>query len=57
MDTWDISAQRAAASRARAEVVHALLARFAAWLRSAFASAPTISAAQARGRECFGTDC
>jgi len=42
MDTWNLSAQRAAASRARAEVVHALLGRFAAWLRSALASAPTI---------------
>jgi hypothetical protein len=57
IDTWDLSAQRAAASRERAEVVHALLARFAAWLRSAFASAPTIRAPQARGRECFGTEC
>jgi len=57
MDTWNLSAQRAAASRARAEVVHALLGRFAAWLRSALASAPTIGAAQAKGRECFGTDC
>jgi len=53
MDTWDLSEQRAAASRARAAAVHALLARFAAWWRSA----PTISAPHARGRECFGTDC
>lgn len=57
MDTWDLSAQRAAASRERAEAVHALFARFAAWLRSTLASAPTISAPQARERECFGTDC
>ncbi len=53
IDAWDLSAQRAAASRERAEVVHALLARFVAWLRRA----STISAPQARGRECFGTDC
>jgi hypothetical protein len=53
MDIWNLSAQRAAASRERAEVVRALLARFAAWLRST----PTIGTAQARGRECFGTDC
>ena len=53
MDTWDLSAQRAAASRARAQALHALLARFAAWLRRA----STIGAPQARGRECFGTDC
>jgi hypothetical protein len=53
VDTWDISAQRAAASRARAEAVHALLARFAAWLRSA----PTIRAPLAKERECFGTGC
>jgi hypothetical protein len=53
MDTWDLEAQRAAASRARAEAVLTLFARFAAWLRRA----STISAPQARGRECFGTDC
>jgi hypothetical protein len=53
MDHWDIAAMRAAASRERAEVVHALLARFAAWLRSA----PTIRAPQARERECLGTGC
>jgi hypothetical protein len=57
MDSWDHEAQRAAASRARAEAVHALLAWFAAWLRSVFAYAPTIGAPQAKGRECFGTDC
>lgn len=53
MDTWDLSAQRAAASRERAEVVRALLARFAAWLRSA----PTIRAPLGKERECFGTGC
>jgi len=53
MDIWNVSAQRAAASRARAKVMHELLARFAAWLRSA----PTIRVPQVRGRECFGTDC
>jgi hypothetical protein len=52
MDHWDIAAMRAAASRERAEVVHALLAQFVAWLRSA----PTIRAPQARERECLGTD-
>lgn len=57
MDNWDIAAQRAAASRERAQALHELHARFAAWLRSRPASAPTISAPQARGRECFGTDC
>ncbi len=53
MDHWDIAASRAAASRARAEAVHELLARFAAWLRRA----STISAPQVGERECFGTDC
>ena len=57
MDYWDIAASRAAASRERSAVVHALVAQFAAWLRSALASAPTIRAPQAEGRECFGTDC
>jgi hypothetical protein len=53
MDHWDIAAMRAAASRERAELVHALLAQFAAWLRSA----PTIRAPLARERECLGTGC
>jgi hypothetical protein len=53
METWNLEAQRAAASRARAKAVNELLAQFAAWLRRA----STISAPQARGRECFGTDC
>jgi hypothetical protein len=53
MDIWNLEAQRAAASRARAAAVHELLAGFAAWLRRT----STISAPQARGRECFGTDC
>lgn len=57
MDNWDIAAVRAAATRERAQALHELHARFAAWLRSRLASAPTISAPQARGRECFGTDC
>lgn len=57
MDNWDITAVRAAAARERARALHELHARFAAWLRSWLASAPTISAPQARGRECFGTDC
>jgi hypothetical protein len=51
MDTWNLSAQRAAASRERAAAVRELLARFAAWRRGA----PTISAPQVRGRECSGT--
>lgn len=51
MDHWDIAAMRAAASRERSETVHALLARFAAWLRSA----PTIRAPRAKERECLGT--
>jgi len=51
MDPWNLAATRAAASRERAQVVHALLARFAAWLRGA----PTIRAPQARERACFGT--
>ena len=51
MDPWDIAAMRAAASRERAEVVHALLARLAGWLRSA----PTIRAPRAKERECLGT--
>jgi hypothetical protein len=53
MDTWDISGQRAAASRARAQALQTLLGRFAAWLRRA----PTIRAPLARERECFGTGC
>lgn len=53
MDNWDIAAMRAAASRERSEVVHALLAQFAAWLRSA----PTIRAPRAKERECLGTGC
>lgn len=53
MDHWDITAMRAAASRERSLVVHELLARFANWLRSV----PTIRVPQAKGRECFGTDC
>jgi hypothetical protein len=53
MDHWDIAALRAAASRERAQVVHELLARFAAWLRSV----PTIRVPPVKGRECFGTDC
>jgi hypothetical protein len=57
IEPWDLSAQRAAASRERAEAVHALLVRFAAWLRSAFASAPTIRAPLVKERACFGTEC
>lgn len=53
MDNWDIAAMRAAASRERSEVVHVLLAQFAAWLRSA----PTIRAPRAKERECLGTGC
>jgi hypothetical protein len=53
MDNWDIAAMRAAASRERSEVMHALLAQFAAWLRSV----PTIRARQGTGRECLGTGC
>lgn len=53
MDPWNTASIRAAASRERAAALQDLLARFAAWLQSA----PTISAPQARGRECFGTDC
>jgi hypothetical protein len=51
MDTWDLSGQRAAASRERAAALHELLARFAAWRRGT----PTIGAPQVRGRECSGT--
>lgn len=54
IDHWDIAALRAAATRERSEAVHALLARFAAWLR---AVPTTIRAPQTKGRECFGTDC
>ena len=57
MDNWDIAAMRAAASRERAQALRELHARFAAWLRSLLGSAPTISAPQARGRECLGTGC
>jgi hypothetical protein len=53
MDNWDIAAMRAAASRERSEAVQALLAQFAAWLRSA----PTIRAPRVKERECLGTDC
>jgi hypothetical protein len=53
MDPWDIAAMRAAASRERSEVMHALLAQFAAWLRSV----PTIRARQETRRECLGTGC
>jgi len=51
MDAWNLSAQRAAASRERAAAVHEMLARFAAWWRGA----PTIRAPHVRGRECSGT--
>jgi hypothetical protein len=51
MDTWDLAAMRAAASRERAAALRSLLAKLAAWLRSA----PTIRAPQARERECLGT--
>jgi hypothetical protein len=53
MDNWDIAAMRAAASRERSEAIYALLAQFAAWLRSA----PTIRAPMAKERECLGTGC
>jgi hypothetical protein len=53
MSHFDIEALQAAARRERSAYVHALLARFAAWLRSA----PTIRAPQAKERECFGTGC
>jgi hypothetical protein len=53
MDPWNLATTRAAASRARANVVHDLLARFAAWLRAT----PTIRAPQAKERACFGTGC
>lgn len=53
MDPWDIAASRATASRERSAAVHELLARFAAWLRSA----PTIRVPHVKERECFGTDC
>ena len=56
MDTWDIAAMRAAASRERSEVMHALLAQFAAWLRSV-PTVPTIRAPMAKERECLGTGC
>ncbi len=56
MDTWDIAAMRAAASRERSEAMHALLAQFAAWLRSV-PTVPTIRARQETGRECLGTGC
>ena len=55
MDHWDIAASRAAASRERSAAVHALIAQFAAWLRSLFASAPTIRARQSKERACLGT--
>ena len=51
MNPASIAASRAAARRERAETVHALLARFAGWLRSA----PTIRARQSRERACLGT--
>lgn len=53
MTNADITALHAAARRERSETVHALLSRFAAWLRSA----PTICAPQAKGRACSGTGC
>lgn len=53
MDHWDIAAMRAAASRERSEVMYALLAQFAAWLRSV----PTIRARHETGRECLGKGC
>jgi hypothetical protein len=53
LEHWNIAAMRAAASRERTEAIHALLARFAAWLRST----PTIRAPQAKGRACFKTGC
>jgi hypothetical protein len=53
MELDRIEALQAAARRERSAYVHALLARFAAWLRSA----PTIRAPQAKERECFGTGC
>jgi hypothetical protein len=57
IDHWDVTHLRAAAARERARALAELRARFAAWLRTALASAPTISAPHAKGRECFGTDC
>jgi hypothetical protein len=54
MDTWDLSGQRAAASRERAAAMQDLLARIAAWLR---AVPTTIGAPRVKERECSGTAC
>ena len=51
LDPWNVAALRAAASRERSEAVHALIARFAGWLRSLTAA----RVPQARGRDCLGT--
>jgi hypothetical protein len=53
MDTERIEALQAAARFQRSAYVHSLIARFAAWLRSA----PTIRARQMTRRECLGTGC
>lgn len=57
MNPARIATSREAARLERSHIAHALLARFAAWLRSAPASAPTIRAPQAKGRACFETGC
>jgi hypothetical protein len=57
MNPIDLDASHAAARLERSRTVHALLSRFAAWLRSAPASTPTIRAPQAKGRACFETGC
>ncbi|MGE3161199.1 MAG: hypothetical protein AB7K53_04010 [Burkholderiales bacterium] len=53
MSRIDVEALQAAARRERSAFVHALVARFAAWLRSA----PTIRARTMTRRECLGTGC
>jgi hypothetical protein len=53
MEHSGIETLHAAARRERSQYVHALIARFAAWLRSV----PTIRARHETGRECLGTGC
>ena len=53
MNDEGIEALQAAARRERSAYVHGLIARFAAWLRSA----PTIRARPMTRRECLGTGC
>jgi hypothetical protein len=49
LDHWNIAAMRAAASRERAQALHELGARLAAWVRSTLVA----GAPRARRRECL----